>query len=762
MKKTELSIFQRMIAVTIYVGVFVIACRIFSQNWLFLTDSSNSYNIIFLSGALLLILGTYIAEPFFTKPTDVLANSIAVILALLSVNNKSEFVGYWHIFYSSVFLGISAVVLFFLYYFPKTRKLQQVSTEVLTKAGQSKVLFSAIYVATLFSYFKNEPIQFTFFLTFWIVFITNYAVEHLILWATSLLNITRKKDINLLGEAIGCDNPFLYTVEMDYFKHNSRDAKYGDLVYLATEGNCGYVGIIIEEKYLLNKKWITTYLLQDNNLPIKINLKNGEITESSKSIFSANNYVYSLQIDSIENSDSKKLILNNSLYKNRHDFVGYVAKGSNISKIKFVALVDSTSKKFNLLQEGSVITAQIKGRNVLYQIIDGETLEEELEKHNLHGYLTGVAQKLGVYDEKNKEILVAKWVPNIYSPIFFDNSPKSANDPLKIGFLPETNLQITLKDVESLVTHNTAILGILGIGKSCLTFELIKKSIENTDVRVICIDITNEYKKELNNYIDNNLIQSDDESIFNEINSRFEFIHSDSSGAKNYEKSGNQSEYRTALHNDLVNFFFGQNTIPENKIISGTNRIRIFNPDYHKASKGEKIGFNVIASELSQAEKTRIISEEIFKIMMKLELSEEKKAKVLIVLEEAHSLVPEWNSTANEGDKSAVNGTAKIILQGRKYGLGSLIITQRTANISKSILNQCNTIFALRVFDDTGKQFLENYIGSDYSNTLPTLAERHAIVVGKALKLKQPVIVRLNDQSDVISKESEASSKSQP
>jgi uncharacterized protein len=147
---------------------------------------------------------------------------------------------------------------------------------------------------------------------------------------------------------------------------------------------------------------------------------------------------------------------------------------------------------------------------------------------------------------------------------------------------------------------------------------------------------------------------------------------------------------------------------------------------------------------MTQAEKTRIISEELMKIMMRLPLNLEGKAKVLMVFEEAHSLVPEWNSVANEGDKSATNGTAKVILQGRKYGLGAMVVTQRTANISKSILNQCNTIFALRVFDDTGKQFLENYIGSDYSNVLPTLEERHAVVTGKALKLKQPVILELN------------------
>lgn len=69
-------------------------------------------------------------------------------------------------------------------------------------------------------------------------------------------------------------------------------------------------------------------------------------------------------------------------------------------------------------------------------------------------------------------------------------------------------------------------------------------------------------------------------------------------------------------------------------------------------------------------------------------------------------------------------------------------------NISKSILNQCNTIFALRIFDDTGKNFLENYIGMDYANVLPTLEERHVVAVGKALKLKQPIILQLNNREN--------------
>jgi DNA helicase HerA-like ATPase len=121
-------------------------------------------------------------------------------------------------------------------------------------------------------------------------------------------------------------------------------------------------------------------------------------------------------------------------------------------------------------------------------------------------------------------------------------------------------------------------------------------------------------------------------------------------------------------------------------------------------------------------------------------------ARLCLVYEEAHSLVPEWNSVAADGDKQATATSARAILQGRKYGLGCLLVTQRTANVTKTILNQCNTIFAMRTFDDTGKEFLGNYIGSDYANILPSLQPRHAVVFGKASSCENPVLIRLNDQ----------------
>jgi len=148
--------------------------------------------------------------------------------------------------------------------------------------------------------------------------------------------------------------------------------------------------------------------------------------------------------------------------------------------------------------------------------------------------------------------------------------------------------------------------------------------------------------------------------------------------------------------------------------------------------------------QLTPTEITRIVTEAALELCS---ANMTDQAKLCMVYEEAHSLIPEWNAVASGGDKEATNGTAKAILQGRKYGLGCLVVTQRTANVTKTILNQCNTVFALRVFDSTGMEFLRNYIGDDYAGVLSTLEDRHAVAFGRASSCSDPVLIRLNDRS---------------
>ena len=119
------------------------------------------------------------------------------------------------------------------------------------------------------------------------------------------------------------------------------------------------------------------------------------------------------------------------------------------------------------------------------------------------------------------------------------------------------------------------------------------------------------------------------------------------------------------------------------------------------------------------------------------------KAKVLLVYEEAHILVPEYMFNPEKTLQDRVKDTARIVLQARKYGLGFMVVTQRTANVTKSILNQCNTIFAFQAFDKTSYEFLQNYMGEHWVNAIPNLVKHQAILVGKASLSKRPIIAEL-------------------
>ena len=116
--------------------------------------------------------------------------------------------------------------------------------------------------------------------------------------------------------------------------------------------------------------------------------------------------------------------------------------------------------------------------------------------------------------------------------------------------------------------------------------------------------------------------------------------------------------------------------------------------------------------------------------------------RICLVLEEAHTIVPEWNfsGVSDKISQPLLNSIAQIALQGRKYNVGLLIIAQRTANVSKTILTQCNTIISFQEFDKTSSDFLANYFGQDIVRSLSKLKFRQAIAAGKAFRSSVPMI----------------------
>ena len=187
MKKIDLNLTQRILVVILYTGSFIFLVRIFSGNFEFFLDSQNSYNQLFVSVALLLIFGSYIAEPFFTKPTDVLVNASGIFLFLLSINEPSSFVGFNLLKWLSVSLIVLSLFIILASSALRKNKWQEIFVDILVKVGQSKVSYSVIYLASLVSYFSNKPTVFSVFFTFWVVFITSFVAEGIVLYGTKLI-----------------------------------------------------------------------------------------------------------------------------------------------------------------------------------------------------------------------------------------------------------------------------------------------------------------------------------------------------------------------------------------------------------------------------------------------------------------------------------------------------------------------------------------------------------------------------------------------
>jgi Helicase HerA, central domain len=114
----------------------------------------------------------------------------------------------------------------------------------------------------------------------------------------------------------------------------------------------------------------------------------------------------------------------------------------------------------------------------------------------------------------------------------------------------------------------------------------------------------------------------------------------------------------------------------------------------------------------------------------------------VILLEEAHSFVPEWNF-ALRAQQDHVGKTTRMIMQARKFGITFVIVSQRTAVVSKSALSQCENYIILKTIDQTSLDYLESVVGHDMRAAIAGLQRYEAVCVGPAFNTQEPVIVAL-------------------
>jgi len=125
--------------------------------------------------------------------------------------------------------------------------------------------------------------------------------------------------------------------------------------------------------------------------------------------------------------------------------------------------------------------------------------------------------------------------------------------------------------------------------------------------------------------------------------------------------------------------------------------------------------------------------------------SVEKRHPVALFCDEAHLYIPE--RAGHDGvDDISVGIFERIAKEGRKYGVGLVVISQRPSEVNRTVLSQCNNVIAMRLTngDDQSviRRLLPDSLGG-FGDLLPVLDVGEALVVGDASLL--PTRVRVGE-----------------
>jgi hypothetical protein len=109
-----------------------------------------------------------------------------------------------------------------------------------------------------------------------------------------------------------------------------------------------------------------------------------------------------------------------------------------------------------------------------------------------------------------------------------------------------------------------------------------------------------------------------------------------------------------------------------------------------------------------------------------------RQRPLLITLEEAHSYLP------TDGKGRAASAARRIAKEGRKYGVGMMLVSQRPSEIDPTILSQCGTMVAMRLTNEKDRAQIKSCASDNLEglfSMLSILRTGEALVVGEAVGL---------------------------
>ncbi|MDD5609214.1 MAG: hypothetical protein PHY57_11925 [Ignavibacterium sp.] len=210
----NLNIKQRFAAVFIYFVLIVAIGYYLRSSIEFIFNPSDNLHLVFIATAITLLLSSYIIEPFFTRPVEVVARWIAIFLFLLGIQAKEQFLlfDYW-IVISLIFIALALLVIV-MHKSAKFEKSLKILTSIICKISRPEIVFSFLYFFLVISYFRDKTLELPLLLGFGFLMMINKPVDSFVLWVSTVFT-KKTSNYTIAGKIIGYRNEDFFNVEID-------------------------------------------------------------------------------------------------------------------------------------------------------------------------------------------------------------------------------------------------------------------------------------------------------------------------------------------------------------------------------------------------------------------------------------------------------------------------------------------------------------------------------------------------------------------
>jgi DNA helicase HerA-like ATPase len=145
---------------------------------------------------------------------------------------------------------------------------------------------------------------------------------------------------------------------------------------------------------------------------------------------------------------------------------------------------------------------------------------------------------------------------------------------------------------------------------------------------------------------------------------------------------------------------------------------------------------------------TAVIARMIFEALQRYVQFNGVALPTVLVMEEAHTFIKRYKEDVENQDAASIccQVFERIAREGRKFGLGLVLSSQRPSELSPTVLSQCNTFLLHRISNDRDQELVHKLVPDNLRGLLrelPSLPSQSAILLGWASEL--PVLVKMKD-----------------